>query len=49
MNYLQTAVNNSKKGINHNLHQQYIIVGADQKKNLIDKIFVKDFKVFNYK
>ena len=39
MNYLQIAVNNAKKGMNHNLNQQCIIVGADQKKNLIDNIF----------
>ena len=32
MNYIQTAVNNSKKGMNHNLNQLGMIIGADQKK-----------------
>tara|TARA_B100001057_G_scaffold474277_1_gene539627 strand:- start:2679 stop:2828 length:150 start_codon:yes stop_codon:yes gene_type:complete len=49
MNCPQTAENNSKKGMNHNLNQQRIIIGAYQKKNLIDNIFAKDFKLLNYK
>ena len=40
MNYIQTAVNNSKKGMNHNLNQLGMIIGADQKK--LNDILLKE-------
>ena len=40
MNYIQTAITNSRKGMNHNLNQLGMIVGADQKK--INSILLKE-------
>ena len=40
MNYIQPAVNNSKKGMNHNLNQLGMIIGADQKK--LNDILLKE-------